>query len=82
MRGAKPPLLYLIKLKVMEMILKTSLERLQEIENERVQTNNDPLFHEWLKQLHVSRLHIRRDGLDRAKEIMEQWNTNVHTFNF
>ena len=66
----------------METILKTSLERLQEIENERAQTNNDPLFHEWLKQFNVSILHVRRDGLDRAKEIMEQWNTNVHTFNF
>ena len=50
----------------MELIINTSLERLQEIENERAQTNNDPEFHKWLQQLNVSRLHIRRDGLDRA----------------
>lgn len=66
----------------MELIINTSLERLQEIENERAQTNNDPEFHKWLQQLNVSRLHIRRDGLDRAKDIMEQWDTSVHTFNF
>lgn len=70
------------------MIIKDiSLERLQQIENERNQTQMDPNFQKWIKQLNVSVLHTNRDGIDRANQLMDEWDKEklfkfVHTFNF
>lgn len=70
------------------MTLKTvSLERLQEIENERLQTQMDPNYQNWFKQMNVSRLHVDRQGIIQANQMMEDWDRNklfkfVHTFNF
>ena len=50
-----------------------SIERLEQIETERAETLMDPAFREWLKQLNVSRMCIRREGVDRARELMSQW---------
>lgn len=50
-----------------------SIERLQQIENERAQTFTDPSFGEWFKQLNVSRLCTRTEGRDRARDLMNQW---------
>lgn len=52
---------------------KLSVERLEEIERERAQTTSDPLFMEWFKQLNVSRLHNRREGIDEASRMMGMW---------
>jgi hypothetical protein len=52
---------------------KLSVERLEEIERERAQTTSDPLFMEWFKQLNVSRLHNRREGIDEASRMMSMW---------
>jgi hypothetical protein len=64
-----------------------SLERLQEIEQERLKTQMDPNFQQWFKQMNVSRLHIDRQGIIQANYMMEDWDRNkllkiVHTFNF
>lgn len=70
------------------MILKTvSLERLQEIENERLQTQMDPNYQSWFRQMNVSRLHVDRQGIIQANQMMEDWDRTklfkiVHTFNF
>lgn len=70
------------------MNLKTiSLERLQEIEQERLQTQMDPNYQKWFKQMNVSRLHIDRQGIIQANQLMEDWDLKklfkiVHTFNF
>lgn len=50
-----------------------SIERLQEIEDERVAAQMDPSFREWFKDLNVSRMCIGREGVDRARHMMEQW---------
>ena len=64
-----------------------TIERLEQIENERVNTFMDPNFRDWLKQFNVSRLYPKREGIDRANQMMEDWDTTkisktVHTFNF
>jgi hypothetical protein len=64
-----------------------TIERLEQIENERVNTFMDPNFRDWLKQFNVSRLCSKREGIDRANQMMEDWDTTkisktVHTFNF
>ena len=52
----------------------TSIERLQEIEAERAQTESDPNFQAWMQQLQVGRLCKKNDGVDRARKIMADWN--------
>lgn len=50
-----------------------SIERLEQIENERVNTFMDPAFREWSKSLNVSRMCVGREGVDRANHMMDQW---------
>ena len=63
-----------------------TIEQWERLEQERLQTQLDPNFQEWMKQLNVSRMCRSRDGIDRANQIMEDWNhgkiKTVHTFNF
>jgi hypothetical protein len=51
-----------------------TLERLQEIEAERAQTQLDPKFHTWMRDLHVGRLSIDRSGIMRANQMMEDYS--------
>jgi hypothetical protein len=53
-----------------------TVERLNEIEQERNETTATPEFQEWFKQLNVSRLHVDKTGVMRAAEIMKQWSDN------
>lgn len=53
-----------------------SLERLQEIEAERAQTQSDPEFQSWMTQLNIGRLHVNRDGIVRANQMMQEWKMN------
>jgi len=67
--------------------MNTTIERLEEIENERVKTFMDPAFRDWLKQFNVSRLCSKHEGIDNARRIMADWDSSkistvVHTFNF
>jgi hypothetical protein len=44
-------------------------------------------FQEWIKQLNVSRLYSKREGIDKANQMMADWDSTkilktVHTFNF
>lgn len=57
-----------------------SLERLQQIEEERAQTALDPAFHEWMHQLNIGRLCVDKEGIVRAKQMMQQWNNNHSQF--
>lgn len=56
------------------MLKHITLERLQEIEAERAQTETDPNFQAWMEQLRVGKQHIEKDGITRAKEMMADWN--------
>lgn len=64
-----------------------TIERLEQIENERTKTFMDPAFRDWLKQFNVSRLCSRQEGIDNARRMMADWDSSkisnaVHTFNF
>ena len=52
-----------------------TLERLQEIEAERAQTQKDPNFHTWMKDMNVGRLSIDRSGIMRANQMMQDYST-------
>lgn len=51
-----------------------TIERLNEIEQQRNETIATPEFQTWFKQLNVSRLHVDKTGIIRANDMMEQWN--------
>jgi hypothetical protein len=55
-----------------------TIERLQEIEAERAKTEQDPRFHYWMKELHVSRLYVDRSGIIRANQIMQSYSQSKH----
>jgi hypothetical protein len=54
-----------------------SLERLQEIEQERATTQQDPEFQSWMTQLNIGRLCVNRDGIVRANQMMQEWKMNL-----
>ena len=53
-----------------------SVERLQEIEQERAQTQSDPEFQSWMHELNIGRLCINREGIVRANLMMQEWKMN------
>jgi hypothetical protein len=57
-----------------------TVERLIEIEQEREQTQSNPEFHEWIKQMNVSRLYVDKKGLFQAKDIMNQYDYSKYTY--
>lgn len=59
--------------------MNTSIERLEEIEFERIQTQSNPAYQDWVKNLNVSRLHIDREGILRANDMMKMWGNTSHT---
>jgi hypothetical protein len=58
--------------------MNTSIERLEEIELERIQTQSNPAYQDWVKNLNVSRLHIDREGILRANDMMKMWGNTIH----
>ena len=52
----------------------TSIERLQEIEAERQQTETDPNFQAWMIELNVSSLYQKKDGINNAKDMMKDYS--------
>lgn len=54
-----------------------SLERLQQIQQEREETQLDPNFHSWMQQMNIGRLHVDRDGIVRANQMMQEWNNHL-----
>ena len=56
------------------MLKHITIERLQEIEAERAQTETDPNFQAWMEQLRVSKLCKPKDGITRAQQMMSDWN--------
>lgn len=53
-----------------------SYERLQEIEQEREQTQLDPAFHSWMQQFKIGKLCVDQEGLIRAKLMMQEWKNS------
>ncbi len=56
-----------------------SIQRLQEIESERAQTQQDPRFHRWMQDLHVGRLHVDRSGIITANQMMQDYSKSKNS---
>lgn len=52
----------------------TTADRLQEIEQERIQTQSDPAYMEWVKTLNVSSSYIDKTFIINAREAMREWD--------
>lgn len=51
-----------------------SVERLQEIEAERRQTQSDPMYIQWMKELNVSGSYVDRTPIHNAQHAMMEWD--------
>jgi len=52
----------------------TTTERLIEIENERAQTQNDPSYQQWMKELNVGRIYRDPEPRHRARDLNAEYN--------
>lgn len=57
-----------------------TIERLDQIENERAQTFNDPAFIKWMKKLKVSRLATNPNGMEQTRRVMAEYNFSNYKF--
>ncbi len=62
------------------MLTTISLERLDQIENERAQTFNDPSFIKWMKRFKVSRMASNPNAMEQTRRIMEDYNYSNYKF--
>jgi hypothetical protein len=62
------------------MLTTISLERLDQIENERAQTFNDPSFIKWMKRFKVSRMASNPNAMEQTRRIMEEYNYSNYKF--
>lgn len=51
-----------------------TIERLEEIEKERQETQSNPEFFHWMKKFNVGRMFVDREGIFRAKEMMRDYS--------
>jgi hypothetical protein len=56
-----------------------TIERFEQIEQERNETSSDPNFHKWMSELNVSRMHTNSDGIFKAREMMSDYNFSILT---
>jgi hypothetical protein len=57
-----------------------SIERLEEIEEERQQTLGDINFQLWIKELNVSQSYVELTSLLRAKDIVGQYDYSNYRY--
>ena len=57
-----------------------SIERLEEIEEERQHTLGDSNFQLWMKELNVSQSYIELTSLLRAKDIIRQYDYSNYRY--
>jgi len=53
-----------------------TIERLQEIEQERSNTIADNRFQQWMKDLNVGRMYIDRTLMHNARQAMQEWDSS------
>ena len=53
-----------------------SIERLQQIEQEREQTMADVAYQRWMQQLNVGRLYVDRTLIHNAQSAMREWDSS------
>jgi hypothetical protein len=61
-------------------IYNITLERLEEIDQERQNTMNDPKFQEWISKLNVSQSYVNPEGLLKARDLTSQYNYSEYSF--
>jgi hypothetical protein len=61
-------------------MINTTIERLEQIEQEREQTMMDKQFQQWMKKLNVSRLYTDKTGIIKANELMDQYNLSKYKY--
>jgi hypothetical protein len=61
-------------------MINTTIERLEQIEQEREQTMMDKQFQQWMKKLNVSRLYTDKTGVLRANELMDQYDLSKYKY--
>jgi hypothetical protein len=60
-----------------------TIERLEQIEHERIQTQHDPAFIKWANELNVGRLYSSPEPMIQASEMMKLWvnkNGDLNSF--
>lgn len=57
-----------------------TIERLDQIENERAKTFNDPAFIKWMKKFKVSRLASNPNAMEQTRRAMEDYNFSNYKF--
>ncbi len=62
------------------MLTTISLERLEQIENERAITSSDPSFIKWMKKFKVSRMASNPNAMEQTRRIMEDYNYSNYKF--
>ena len=53
-----------------------TVERLEQIQEEREQTYADQTYQRWMKELQVSSMYIDRQPLLNAREAMMEWDSS------
>jgi len=59
-----------------------TIERYEQIEQERQQTFSDPNFQKWVQELNVSRMDVSKEGKLRSRDIMSTYDFSKHKINF
>jgi hypothetical protein len=52
-----------------------TVERLQEIEQERNQTMADVAYQRWMKELQVASMYVDRQLIHNANQAMQEWDS-------
>jgi hypothetical protein len=67
----------LIKIKSAKMMYSNiTIERLEQIDRERQQTQSDRAYQRWLKELKVGSRYIERTPIHNAREAMSEWDVS------
>jgi hypothetical protein len=57
-----------------------TLERLEQIEQEREQTMLNPNYQKWIKELNVSQSYVDRTAMFNAIDIIKQYDYSKYTY--
>lgn len=57
-----------------------TIERFEQIEDERAKTFNDPAFIKWMRKFKVSRLASNPNAMEQTRRAMEDYNFSNYKF--
>ena len=59
-----------------------TIERYEQIEQERQQTLSDPGFQKWCEEMKVSRMFVNNEGKLNARDMMKDYDYQNRKINF